>query len=222
MLHLVPLACARREMTDGNSESKFISQVLKLQLPQPSAIPVTAPAIGGDQKPLGLWIQTAAFRTPPAPNRGNGELSGVMVGTHHNVTPVARQVVDAVRIGAWDIRMGEIVALDPWRFALSMPFAPVVLVVSNEFTVGSKTITFFRPPPKRRTLPGVTADGWRSSFCPRRIVERAKPVMRDTSEMPPRPSPSASVAANKRRALSSSSGANRSNRNRILASVVTP
>src|SRR5271157_3043971 len=96
------------------------------------AIPVATSTVGGDQKTLGPRIQAATFRTPPAPDRGNCELSGIVVGTY-NVTPIARQVVDAVRVGARHVGMGEIMTLDPLGFALCVPFAPVVLVVSHEF-----------------------------------------------------------------------------------------
>ena len=118
VFHLVPLARPGREMTDGDGKAQLICQTLEFQLPQPMAIPVAPPTVGGDQKPLGPGIQAATFRTPPAPDRGNRELSGIMVGTHHHVTPVARQVVDAVGVGARHLRMGEIMALDPQGFAL--------------------------------------------------------------------------------------------------------
>ena len=84
-----------------------------------------------------------------------------------------------------------------------------------------------RSPSSVRPRGGESCPGHRSpmvasSCCPRRMVERANPVMRDTWEIPPCPSASASVAANSRKARSSSVEANRWKRNRILASVVTP
>ena len=113
MLHLVPFARARRKMADRQRQARLIGQTLEFQLPQPMAIPVATPTIGGDHKTLGSGIQAATFRTPPAPNRGNRELSGIMVGTHYDVTTVTRQIVDAVGIGSRYIRMREIMTRDP-------------------------------------------------------------------------------------------------------------
>ncbi len=120
-------------MTDGNGKTQLVCQTLQFQLPKPMAIPVATPTICGDQKSLSLRIQAAAFRTPPAPDGGNRELSGIMVGTHYDVTTVTRQIVDAVGICSWYIGMREIMTLDPQAFTLCVPFASIILVVSDEF-----------------------------------------------------------------------------------------
>ena len=50
MLDPVPLAGARRQMTDRDGNAEFVGQVLQLALPKANADTVAAATIGGDQK----------------------------------------------------------------------------------------------------------------------------------------------------------------------------
>jgi len=68
---------------------------------------------------------------------------------------------------------------------------------------GSASDTDRRPPPARRTRPFASGSPSRSS-SPRLIVERARPLIFETSARPPRPALRASAAANNRRPRSSS------------------
>jgi len=82
-----------------------------------------------------------------------------------------------------------------------------------------------RPPPARRTTPGVRFRPASNSRCPRRIVVFAIPVARITAETPLRPITRASVAAHRRRYRSLST--DRSERyfrriSRTCAEPITP
>ena len=84
---------------------------------------------------------------------------------------------------------------------------------------GSASDTDRRPPPARRTRPFASGSPSRSS-SPRLIVERASPVIFETSARPPRPALRASTAANNRRPRSSSRAPTVSHRSRIAASSI--
>ena len=71
---LVPLAGARREVTDLHRESEFISQMLQLQTPQGYAVSVAAAAVSGDQQAPGPGVHRAPYLQPPAPNALHREL----------------------------------------------------------------------------------------------------------------------------------------------------
>lgn len=72
---------------------------------------------------------------------------------------------------------------------------------------GSRSVNRFRPLPGRRIRRGpVSTAADRNSRTPERIVLRDKPVAAATALAPPQPNDSASVAAHRRRALSSNSG----------------
>jgi len=74
---------------------------------------------------------------------------------------------------------------------------------SSGMRPGSTSATARRPPPARRTLSFAGGSASRSS-SPRLIVERARPVIRDTMARPPHPAVRTSAAANNRRPRSSS------------------
>jgi len=60
MLDLVPLARARREVTDRQRQDTRVRPLLQLPRPQAIARPVAASPIGGDQQPLGRRIALLA------------------------------------------------------------------------------------------------------------------------------------------------------------------
>src|SRR5260370_15439140 len=65
MFDLVPLARARREVTDRNLQPDFVGQFLQFPLPQPHPCPVAASGIGGNLQALPLPITARAPPPPP-------------------------------------------------------------------------------------------------------------------------------------------------------------
>ena len=85
---------------------------------------------------------------------------------------------------------------------------------------GCVSIAGLRPPPARRTRPPSAAVPARRSARPRPMVLRAIPLARETAVTPPRPAARASLAANKRRPLSSRDRASTSKRTLIAVSIM--
>jgi hypothetical protein len=56
MLDLIPLARARRQVTDRDRQARIVGKALQFGFPQPGARAVAAPAIGDDQQLLGRWV----------------------------------------------------------------------------------------------------------------------------------------------------------------------
>jgi hypothetical protein len=133
VLDLVPLAGARREVADRDGEPGLIGELLQLKLPQAQPVAITPAGIGGDENALGPAVDAAAFRPPPAADRGNGEGTGIVVGADVDEAGIAADVVDPVRIGARDLRTGEVVTLDMQRFLRRQPLPTLVFVVADEF-----------------------------------------------------------------------------------------
>src|SRR5262245_31991049 len=86
---------------------------------------------------------------------------------------------------------------------------------------GSVVLTALRPAPDRRTFPLANGAASRSS-SPRLIVERARPVICETTARPPQPAALTSPAANNRRPRSSSFEPTVSQRVRIASSSIMP
>ena len=61
VLDLVPLARAWREVAYANAQAGFLREPTQLQLPQPHAVAVAAPAVGGDGQLLGLSPSLSTF-----------------------------------------------------------------------------------------------------------------------------------------------------------------
>src|SRR3989304_2456754 len=79
MLDLVPLAGARREMTDRNHQSRLLGQLLELPFPEAETGTVAATTIGGDEERRGAGVVVATQFAPPAPDRSPGGGSRVGV-----------------------------------------------------------------------------------------------------------------------------------------------
>ncbi len=84
---------------------------------------------------------------------------------------------------------------------------------------GSSSPSACRPPPLRRMRPIGNGAASKSS-SPRLIVERASPVISETTASLPRPAARTSAAANNRRPRSSNSLPNTSHRTRIAAKSI--
>ena len=118
MLDLVPLAGAGRQVADRDGQLEFVGQLLQLDLPQPHAIAVAAAAVGGDHQPLGVGIALLAHRPPPAADRVDGEAGGVVIDADADPADIVGDVVDAVRHGAAQLGIDEVVNVDRLRACL--------------------------------------------------------------------------------------------------------
>ena len=122
VLDLVPLARARRKMTDRNGQARVIRESLEFDFPQPQAPAIAAAGIRGDQDRGCVRIETFPFMTPPAPDRRHRKRARVMVGADIDKAGVAPDVVNAKRIGSWHLGRGKVSARAPasgvWRAAI--------------------------------------------------------------------------------------------------------
>lgn len=133
MLDLVPFARARREMANGDQESRRIRHRLQFQLPQAQAIAVAAPAVRRDEQPGGLRVQAPPLMAPPAFDGRHRKCGRVMVGAHIDKAPVERRIVDAVRIGTRQRWAGKVVPVHSFGFFCPAPLA--AFIFSNSLAV---------------------------------------------------------------------------------------
>src|SRR5579864_8884540 len=66
MLDLVPLAGARRKVTDRNLDPNLIGEALQLAFPQPQTRTVAATSVRSNEQSLRVGIANAADLIPPA------------------------------------------------------------------------------------------------------------------------------------------------------------
>lgn len=79
VLNLVPLAGARRKVTDMDRQPQLGRQVLQCQLPKAAAAAVAAAPIGGDQQFLRAAIAGSAHLAPPPTDGLYSKARGVVV-----------------------------------------------------------------------------------------------------------------------------------------------
>src|ERR1022692_2032638 len=97
MLNLVPLTGARWIMTNCYVQPCLVRPTLQFDLPEPKAVPITAPAIRTNQDPLRVGIKGVAHLSPPTANTLHGKTRRV-VGTAHGHPPlVLLLIVDTTR-----------------------------------------------------------------------------------------------------------------------------
>ena len=133
MFDLVPLARSRREMANGNGQARLVRELLQFEFPEPQPPTIAAPAVGRDEQVPRLGIQIAAFGPPPATNRRDGERAGVVVGAHVDEPRVALQVVNPVRVRAWDVGTGKVMAVHLQGLFRGQPLLAGIVVVSQQF-----------------------------------------------------------------------------------------
>jgi len=74
-----------------------------------------------------------AHRPPPAADRVDGEAGGIVIGADANPADIVVDVVDAVRYGAAQLGIDEVVHVDRLGPALATPFPAVVLEIADQF-----------------------------------------------------------------------------------------
>ncbi|RPK84534.1 hypothetical protein EES46_24045 [Streptomyces sp. ADI98-10] len=135
VLDLVPLRRARRQVADRDDQPGFRGQAGEVEFPGPGAIAVGPARIGSDQQPGSLRVVGPALAVPPAADRLHRERGGVVVGADIDPAGVRRQVVDAVRDGLAQQRIGEVVDADRHRIACGPPGTASVVEVADQLSL---------------------------------------------------------------------------------------
>src|SRR6185437_5396335 len=133
VLDLVPLAGSGWKMTNHQSNSQLVGQLLQTDLPKSTSRTVAPAPVGGDQQILRSVKPAAAHLRPPTADAVRGELRRVMVGSDTHPTLIVENVVDAVRNHFAQGLVLEVMDADFWRLALGMPFSPVILEIPDQF-----------------------------------------------------------------------------------------
>jgi hypothetical protein len=79
MLDAVPLAGGGREVADTDLQAGLVGELLQLDLPQANPVAVAAAAVGGDLQPRRAGIALVSEVLPPAADRVDRELGGVVI-----------------------------------------------------------------------------------------------------------------------------------------------
>jgi hypothetical protein len=117
MLDPVPLGGPWRQVADRDLPPGLGRQPGQLGLPGPDPVAVAAASIGTDQQPVGLGAGEAADLLPPAPQGGDREPGGVVVGPDTDPAGVAAKVIDAIGIALPSLGVGEVMHVDPLGLA---------------------------------------------------------------------------------------------------------
>ena len=135
VLDLVPLARARREVTDRDGEPRAIRELLQLPLPQAQPRAVAATGVGGDDDRRGVAIDRPPHLLPPAPNRPRREGRRVVVDAHTDPAFIPMQIVDPVGNGlaARRARNDEVMHADALRRRAGAPGPAAVLERPDQF-----------------------------------------------------------------------------------------
>ena len=128
-------------------EMCFVGQRLQLGLPEAGAVAVGAAAVGGDRQAGGGRVAARAELEPPAADRLNGELGGVIVDSDVDPADIVGDVVDTVGGGLAQFGVAEVVGAYLLGLALATQLAPGVLEVADEF--------FLLGVDRDRRLPGL-------------------------------------------------------------------
>src|SRR6266498_2396907 len=132
MLDTVPLARAGWVVGDGNGQSGFIGEGLKLALPQAHARSIAATAVGGDQETGRAKIAVLPQGVPPAADALDGEGGGIVIDTYIHPTPIVSDVVNAVGRDLAEFGYLEVVDAHRLGFAFGPKLTPTVLEVTDQ------------------------------------------------------------------------------------------
>jgi hypothetical protein len=133
VLDLVPFAGSRRKMTDGDAQSRSVGQLLKLPLPKAYPGTVTTSRIRRNEKRWSVCVSLSPELFPPASDRRDGELGGVMVNADTHPADIPCHVVHPVGDCLAQLGDEKIVHTDSLRLPLGTPRSPCILEVSDKF-----------------------------------------------------------------------------------------
>jgi len=118
----------------------LLGESLQLCFPEAEAIAVTAAAVGCDREGGGVGVALLAEVFPPAQDRVDRELGGVVVDPDVDPAPVVGEVVDPVGDRLPELLVFEVVAAYQLGFTLRAPLPSRVLEVADElFLLGIHT-----------------------------------------------------------------------------------
>jgi hypothetical protein len=132
VLDLVPVAGARREVTDLDREPGVVGKALQLGLPQAKAVSVRAAAVGGDRQRGALRVALLTKMLPPVLDRGGRELGGVAVDADVDPALVAGEIEDPVGDRVSQLLVREVVRAHLDRAALGRQLAADGLEIPDQ------------------------------------------------------------------------------------------
>lgn len=132
VLHLVPLAGARRKMVDGNGQADFVGEALQFDLPKARAWTIAAASIGGDQQLGGVGVGRTPHALPPTANTGRDEGGGIVVDADVDPAFVADQVVNTVGPHLAQFRQDEVVDAHRLRLPFGLPLTTAIFEIANQ------------------------------------------------------------------------------------------
>ena len=135
MFDLVPLARARRKMTDMNHQATLVRKLLQAKFPKTAATAVASATVRRDEKFLCIRVKFLAQMFPPTPNRFHRKLCGIVVNTDVHPSKILVQIVNAIRRRFAEFFVDEVVNLHQLRLAFRTPNSAVLPVISDQFLV---------------------------------------------------------------------------------------
>ena len=118
VLDPVPLAGARRQMSDRDGKTALVGEPLQLELPQTDAGAIAAATVGGDGEARGVGVARLAEPLPPAADAFDRERAGVGIDPDIDPALIGGHVVDA--IGRHLAQALDLEVMDPYRFRIAL------------------------------------------------------------------------------------------------------
>src|SRR6185312_13330604 len=137
VLDLVPLARAGWQVANRDGELELIGQLLKLDFPETYTLTVAAATVSRDHQAFGFGMTLLSHRPPPSADRVDGEGGGVVIRADADPPDIVGDVVDAVRDGAAQLGVDEVVDVDEFRRSVAPPLPAVVLEIAYQFLLFS-------------------------------------------------------------------------------------
>jgi len=131
MLDFVPLARPRRRMADLDNAPHGIRQPWEVVLPQPIALAIPPPAVGGDQQPRRGGIALAAQLVPPLLNGGHCKLGRIMRDADRDPGLVVHEVIDPVGDRFSPLGIRKVVGVNCDWLPLGAIFSATVFLVAQ-------------------------------------------------------------------------------------------
>ena len=142
VLDLVPLARAGWQVANRDGELELIGQLLKLDFPETHTIPIAAATVSRDHQAFGFGMTLLSHRSPPSADRVDSEGGGVVIRADADPPDVIGDVVDAVRDGAAQLGVDEVVDVDEFGRSAAPPFPALFLKLpTNSFFFVSTEMT---------------------------------------------------------------------------------